>query len=52
MNSPITAPDPGFDEVCQFIIKLGESADGFGSTAARLEMFLSRLTRVFGIERK
>ena len=52
MNSPNTSPDPGFDEVGLFIIKLGESAHGYGSTAARLEMFLSRLTRVFGIERK
>ena len=50
MNSPNTAPDPGFDEVCRFIIKLGESAHGYGSTAARLEMFLSQLTRAFGIE--
>ena len=36
MNSPNTSPDPGFDEVCHFIIKLGESAHGYGSTAARL----------------
>ena len=50
MNSPHASPDPGFDEVCRFIIKLGESAHGYGSTAARLEMFLSKLTRAFGIE--
>lgn len=39
-----------FDEACRFIIKLGEAAHGYGSTASRLEAFLSRLTKTFGYD--
>ncbi len=37
-----------FDEAIRFIIKLGETAHGYGSTAARLESFLSRMTEALG----
>jgi uncharacterized membrane protein YjjP (DUF1212 family) len=34
-----------FAEANRFLIKLAEAAHAYGSTAARLEAFLSRLTR-------
>ena len=37
-----------FGEATRFIIKLGEAAHGYGSTAARLEAFLSRVTSALG----
>ena len=37
-----------FDEACDFIIKLGEAAHGYGSTAGRLEVYLTRLTAALG----
>ena len=37
-----------FDEACRFIVKLGTAAHGYGSNAARLELFLSRLTTALG----
>ena len=42
------AHDHSFDEACRFIIKLGTAAHGYGSNAARLEGFLSRLTTALG----
>ena len=33
-----------FDDVCRFLIKLGQAAHSYGSTATRLENFLSRAT--------
>jgi hypothetical protein len=33
-----------FDVACDFIIKLGEAAHGYGSTDARLEVYLTRMT--------
>jgi len=47
--SPDTENETGnFDEATRFIIKLGEAAHGYGSTAARLEGFLSRVTAALG----
>ena len=37
-----------FDDACRFIIKLGETAHGYGSTAARLEVYLARVTAALG----
>jgi uncharacterized membrane protein YjjP (DUF1212 family) len=44
----VKAKEYNFDEVCRFIIRLGTAAHGYGSNAARLEMFLSRLTTALG----
>lgn len=41
---------PSFEEAYDFIIKLGEAAHGYGSTATRLEAFLSRLTKTLGYD--
>ena len=38
-----------FDEACRFLIKLGEAAHAYGSTAARLEAYLTRMTAAFGL---
>ena len=38
-----------FDEVCRFIIKLGKAAHKYGSPAIRLESYLDRVTKVFGL---
>ena len=37
-----------FDRACDFVIKIGEAAHGYGSSAPRLESFLSSLMRSFG----
>ena len=37
-----------FDDVCRFAVTIGEAAHGYGSTAGRIEAFLSRLTTTFG----
>lgn len=37
-----------FAEANRFLIKLGKAAHAYGSTAARIEAFLSRLTRALG----
>jgi len=37
-----------FEAACQFVIKLGKTAHGYGSTAARLEAYLSRVTTALG----
>ena len=42
------AKEHSFDEACRFIIKVGTAAHGYGSNAARLEWFLSRLTEALG----
>lgn len=39
-----------FDDACQFIIKLGTAAHGYGSNATRLEWFLARLTTALGFQ--
>ena len=44
MHSDNHTNDKAFDEACDFIIKLGEAAHGYGSTAARLEVYLTRMT--------
>lgn len=48
MNTALKKEVP-FDEACRFLIKLGEAAHGYGSTAARLEAYLTRMTAVFGL---
>ena len=42
--------DAAFDDACDFIIKLGEAAHGYGSNAGRLEVYLSRLTAALGFQ--
>jgi uncharacterized membrane protein YjjP (DUF1212 family) len=37
-----------FDRACDFVIKIGKAAHGYGSSAPRLESFLSSLMRSFG----
>ena len=37
-----------FDDACRFVIKLGTAAHGYGSNTARLEAFLSRVTKALG----
>ena len=49
-NNAGSAVRPSFDEAFRFIIKLGKAAHGYGSTATRLEAFLSRLTKSLGYE--
>ena len=39
-----------FDDVCRFIIRLGKAAHVYGSPAIRLESYLNRVTKVFGLE--
>lgn len=39
-----------FDDACRFLIKLGVAAHRYGSTATRLENFLSRATKALGFE--
>ena len=41
---------PSFDEVCKFIIKLGERVHGYGPNAARLEYYLNQITKILGYE--
>ena len=48
MHSDNHTNDKAFDEACDFIIKLGEAAHGYGSTAARLEAYLTRMTSALG----
>ena len=48
MNSDSNSKSAQFAEAGRFIIKLGEAAHAYGSTAARLEAFLSRLTKTLG----
>ena len=44
------AKEYNFDEACRFIIKLGEKVHGYGPNAARLEWYLSRITKILGYE--
>lgn len=44
----MNSKERSFDDACRFIIKLGVAAHGYGSNAARLEMFLSRVTTALG----
>lgn len=37
-----------FDEVCDFVIELGEAAHRYGSSSLRLEVFLTSLMKYFG----
>jgi len=48
MTTDARSDNGNLDEAIRFIIKLGEAAHGYGSTAARLEGFLSRLTEALG----
>ena len=50
MHSDNQTNDKAFDEACDFIIKLGEAAHGYGSNAGRLEVYLSRLTAALGFQ--
>jgi uncharacterized membrane protein YjjP (DUF1212 family) len=50
-NSEIPSPNPtqfDFDQVCRFLIKVGEVAHSCGTNSARLEHDLDRLVTVFG----
>ena len=48
MSTTQTPDVPSFDDVCRLVISIGEAAHGYGSSAGRLEVFLSRLTTAFG----
>ncbi|MGB5573034.1 MAG: threonine/serine exporter family protein [Thermoanaerobaculia bacterium] len=48
MNTAMKKGVP-FDEACRFLIKLGQAAHAYGSTAARLEAYLARMTAAFGL---
>ena len=48
MSTTHTSDVPSFDDACRLVISIGEAAHGYGSGAARLEAFLSRLTTAFG----
>jgi len=39
-----------FEDKCRFIIKLGKAAHAYGSPTIRLEAYLHRLTKAFGLE--
>lgn len=39
-----------FDDVCRFLIKLGQAAHRYGSTTNRLETYLTRITESFGLQ--
>ena len=38
-----------FDETCDFIIKLGATALGYGMSSPRLESYLTRVTAALGV---
>ena len=40
MNTDNQIKNKNFDAACNFIIKLGEAAHGYGSNAGRLEVYL------------
>lgn len=40
--------DESFDDVCKFIINLGEKIHGYGPNAPRLEWYLDRVTKIYG----
>ena len=44
--------DSAFDNACRFVIKLGETAHGYGPTATRLEAYLKRIIEAFGLLRQ
>jgi len=48
MSTNDQVKNDNFDAACDFIVKLGEAAHGYGSNAARLEAFLSRVTTALG----
>ncbi len=48
MHSGDQIENSNFDDTCEFIIKIGIAAHGYGSSAGRLESFLSRLTTALG----
>lgn len=48
MSTTGKSENASFDDVCRLAIKIGEAAHGYGSSAARIEAFLSRLTTAFG----
>jgi len=50
MKDKHTKSQEDFDDKCRFIIKLGKAAHGYGSPAIRLEAYLVRLTKTFGLE--
>ena len=48
MNTENHTNNKNFASACQFIIKLGKAAHGYGSTAGRLENYLTRMTEALG----
>jgi uncharacterized membrane protein YjjP (DUF1212 family) len=50
LNSDSHIGDQTFDEICCFIIKLGEAAHRYGVTTYRLESFLSQVSTALGIQ--
>jgi uncharacterized membrane protein YjjP (DUF1212 family) len=50
MSEQEQIPGIEFGEACDFIIKLGKSAHVYGSTAGRLEVYLTRMTAALGFQ--
>ena len=50
MSTDNQKQNKNFDAACDFIIKLGEAAHGYGSNAGRLEVYLSRLIAALGFQ--
>ena len=48
MNTDNHIKNKSFESACEFIIKLGKAAHGYGSTAGRLENYLTRMTAALG----
>lgn len=48
MTDDNPTPVVPFDEACTFLTKLGTAAHNYGSNAARLESYLSRVTQALG----
>jgi len=50
MNHTENSPDEGFERTFEFIVKLGVTAHGYGSTAPRLEAYLTRVAKTLGYQ--
>lgn len=50
MSEQEQIPEIEFGEACNFIIKLGKTAHSYGSTAGRLEVYLTRMTAALGFQ--
>ena len=42
--------DQAFNDTCNFIVKLGTTAHGYGVSSTRLESYLARVTAALGLQ--